>query len=102
MRERGAFNALGARGALTTLLPGEEEGAVASVYAEFVHARGWLHADRVLSAADYETMRRRLDGWSVWDRTLSQVLETFGPAAGRAGPRSVGTQHGGNRRRSPA
>ncbi|MGJ6965661.1 hypothetical protein ACSDR0_27515 [Streptosporangium sp. G11] len=79
MRARGAFNALGVRGALKALLPGEEEGAVASVYAEFVHARGWLHADRVLSVAEYEAMHRRLGVRDGRDLTLSEVLEIFGP-----------------------
>ncbi|WP_329082438.1 hypothetical protein [Streptosporangium sp. NBC_01469] len=79
MRARGALNALGARGALEALLPGEEEGAVASLYAEFIHERGWLHADRILSATEYAAMHRQLNGWGDRDRTLSEVLETFGP-----------------------
>jgi len=77
LQARGAFNALGVREALNALLPGEE-GAVASVYAEFVHARGWLRADRVLSAADYKVMHRQ-SVCGDQDRTLSEVLETYGP-----------------------
>ncbi|MDP9843420.1 hypothetical protein [Streptosporangium lutulentum] len=79
MESRGAFTSIGVTGAFRALLvPDAYEYGVASVYAEFVRARGWLEADRVLTADEYESMRQELSIWVAQDRVLSEVLETFG------------------------
>ncbi|MFF4776975.1 hypothetical protein ACFY05_29335 [Microtetraspora fusca] len=79
MRARGAFTAIGVVGAFNNLLPGGHDDSVASVYAEFARDRGWLEADRVLTADEHRSMRRELNAWVARDRMLSEVLETFGP-----------------------
>jgi hypothetical protein len=66
-------------GAFTALIPGPCEHAVASVYAEFVHARGWLHVDRALTAAEYAAISAETSTWATQDRALSDVLDAFGP-----------------------
>jgi hypothetical protein len=79
MESRGAFTSIGVKGAFRNLVPGDYEYGVASVYAEFAHVRGWLEADRVLTAEEHESMRQELRTWAAQDRVLSEVLETFGP-----------------------
>ncbi|OUC91220.1 hypothetical protein [Streptosporangium minutum] len=79
MESRGAFTPTGVTGAFRALVPGAYQCGVASVYAEFVRARGWLQADRVLTADEHESMRQKLSTWVAQDRVLSEVLETFGP-----------------------
>lgn len=79
MKARGAFTPIGVKGAFNALVPDDYEYGVASVYAEFAHLRGWLHADRVLTADEHESMRQELRTWIAQDHMLSEVLETFGP-----------------------
>lgn len=78
MKSRGAFTSTGVTGAFRALVPGAYEYGVASVYAEFVRAHGWLEADRVLTADEYESIRQELSIWVAQDRVLSEVLERFG------------------------
>ncbi|MEV4745841.1 hypothetical protein ACFQVD_03275 [Streptosporangium amethystogenes subsp. fukuiense] len=79
LESRGTLTSIGVTGAFRALVPGDYEYGVASVYAEFVRARGWLEADRVLTADEHESMRQKLSTWVAQDRLLSEVLETFGP-----------------------
>ncbi|MGW4425991.1 hypothetical protein [Streptosporangium sp. NPDC004631] len=79
MESRGTLTSIGVTGAFRALVPGDYEYGVASVYAEFVRARGWLEADRVFTADEHESMRQKLSTWVAQDRVLSEVLETFGP-----------------------
>ncbi|WP_174361946.1 hypothetical protein [Nocardia brevicatena] len=79
MESRGAFTSIGVTGAFRTLLPNSDEHGPASVYAEFAHARGWLQADRVLTAEEHASIRQELSTWVGQDRLLSEALETFGP-----------------------
>ncbi|SCG69232.1 DUF7710 domain-containing protein [Micromonospora halophytica] len=51
----------------------------ASVYAEIAHHLGWLKLDRALSEAEFEQLSGDTDGWVTQDRTLPEVIETFGP-----------------------
>ncbi|TXK40961.1 hypothetical protein [Nonomuraea sp. C10] len=79
LESRGAFNSLGVKGAFRTVLPDAGEDGVASVYAELAHDRGWLLADRTLTAGEYGSLRRELIAWTAHDRTLTEVQEALGP-----------------------
>ncbi|GGO71717.1 hypothetical protein [Nonomuraea cavernae] len=79
LEARGARDALGVTGAFTTVVAGDYESGVASIYAEFVRDRGWLDIDRTLTTAEYASIRREVDAWVAQDRTLTEVRETFGP-----------------------
>ncbi len=80
LRERGAFAATGVMGAYSTLLPADGlRDATASVYAEIAHHLGWLKLDRALSATEFEQLSDDIGGWVTQDRTLPEVIETFGP-----------------------
>ncbi|TDC59422.1 hypothetical protein E1258_17985 [Micromonospora sp. KC207] len=79
LRERRAFTATGVRGAYCDVLPaGALRDATASMYAGIAHRCGWLDLDRALSKAEYRQLMADLDGWVAQDRTLSEVIETFG------------------------
>ncbi|XVU29044.1 hypothetical protein ACQPZJ_18860 [Actinoplanes sp. CA-054009] len=79
LRERGAFTALGVRGAFARVLPGhDDDGAVGSVYAEVAWRLGWLTIDRVVPADEHRRLRVETD-WCARDRDLDEVLDEFGP-----------------------
>ena len=80
LSERDAFNALGVKGAYSYILPADAlREATASVYAEIAHRLGWRELDRAQSAAEYQRLSADIGGWVTQDRTLSEVIETFGP-----------------------
>ncbi|MEV4296036.1 hypothetical protein [Microbispora rosea] len=80
LRERDAFTATGVMGAYRDILPADAlRDATASVYAEIAHRLGWLEPDRALSAAGFRQLSADIGGWVARDRTLSEVIETFGP-----------------------
>ncbi|MFG1842844.1 hypothetical protein ACGFH8_30960 [Micromonospora sp. NPDC049175] len=80
LRERDGFTATGVGGAYRNVLPaGAVRDATASVYAEIAHRLGWLELDRALSEAEYEQLHADISGWLSRDRTLPEVIETFGP-----------------------
>ncbi len=80
LRERGASAATGVMGAYSNILPvGAVRDATASVYAEIAHHLGWLELDRVLSEAEFHHVSTGAGEWVTRDRTLSEVVETFGP-----------------------
>lgn len=76
---RGAWTATGVAGAFRSLLPSDQGGGVASVYAEFAHRAGWLEVDRVLDAEAYASMRGRTAEWVGQDRGWADVVAEFGP-----------------------
>lgn len=85
LRDRGAFTALGVRGAFARVLPGyEDEGAVASVYAEIAWRHGWLTMDRVMATEEHQRLCLDAD-WCDRDRSLDDVLDELGPPSVRCG-----------------
>ncbi|WP_343952407.1 hypothetical protein [Nonomuraea longicatena] len=82
---RGAFTSTGVTGAFTSLIPGHHEDGVASVYAEFAHAQGWLQADHTLTLHEYRALRAMISAWASCDRTLTEVTTVFGPPSIRFG-----------------
>lgn len=86
LRERAAFTSTGVVGAYRSILPAScLRDATASVYAEIAHRLGWLEVDRALSAQELQRMRAEIGGWVAQDRTLSQVVEAFGPPSVQIG-----------------
>ncbi|NEA27632.1 hypothetical protein G3I70_34820 [Actinomadura bangladeshensis] len=79
LEERGVWTSLGVTGAFALVIPGRYESGIASVYGEYARAQGWLKIDRVLTAAEYSSLAAEHRRWTVHDRSLSDVLETFGP-----------------------
>ncbi|MEV4298744.1 DUF7710 domain-containing protein [Microbispora rosea] len=80
LRERDAFTATGVLGAYRDILPADAlRDATTSVYAEIAHCLGWLELDRALSTAEYQQLTADIGRWMTQDRTLSEVIETFGP-----------------------
>ncbi|MFC4016617.1 hypothetical protein ACFOW4_01440 [Micromonospora sp. GCM10011542] len=80
LREREAFAPTGVMGAYSYILPADAlRDATASVYAEIAHRLGWLELDRALSEAESHHLSTDVGGWVTQDRTLSEVVETFGP-----------------------
>jgi len=80
LRDSDAFTATGVKGAYSDILPADAlRDATASVYAEIAHRLGWLELDRALSAAEYQQLTADIAWWVTQDRTLSEVMETFGP-----------------------
>lgn len=80
LRERDAFAAAGVVGAYCEILPaGALRDATASVYAEIAHRLGWLELDRALSETEFQQLSADVGGWVTQERTLSEVIETFGP-----------------------
>jgi hypothetical protein len=85
LRDRGAFGALGVRGAFAHVLPGyDDDAAVASVYAEIAWRHGWLTVDRVMPTEEHRRLRLDVD-WCARDRTLDEVLDELGPPSVRCG-----------------
>jgi hypothetical protein len=80
LRDRDAFTATGVMGAYSAILPKDAvRCAASSVYAEIAHRLGWLELDRALSEAEYQQLSANINRWVLQDRTLPQVVETFGP-----------------------
>src|SRR5688572_12804718 len=80
LRDRLAFTATGVRGAYCNVLPADAlREATASIYAGIANRCGWLDLDRALSTAEYQQLAADIGEWVAQDRTLSQVIETFGP-----------------------
>ncbi|MEU4828433.1 hypothetical protein AB0H37_41825 [Actinomadura sp. NPDC023710] len=79
LEERGAWTPLGVTGAFALVIPGRYESGIASVYAEYSRAQGWLKIDRTLTTAEYSSLATEHRRWTAHDRSLSDVLETFGP-----------------------
>ncbi|MBE3013513.1 hypothetical protein IL992_30690 [Microbispora sp. NEAU-D428] len=78
--ERDASSGTGVMGAYSDILPADAlREATASVYAEIAHRLGWLELDRALSAAEFQRLSTDIGGWVTQDRTLSEVIEAFGP-----------------------
>ncbi len=84
LRDRGAFRSLGVRGVLAHVLPGYDDGAVASVYAEIAWRHGWLIVDRVMPTEQHRRLCLDAD-WCARDRNLDEVLEELGPPSVRCG-----------------
>jgi hypothetical protein len=79
LRARGAFLATGVGGGFATVMPGyQDDGAVASVYADIAWRRGWLSVDRTLSDRDDRGLREDVIRWCARDRDLDQVLTDLG------------------------
>lgn len=80
LRERDAFAATGVMGAYGDILPVDAvRDATTSVYAEIAHRLGWLELDRALSEAEFQQLSSGVGEWVTQDRTLSEVIGTFGP-----------------------
>ncbi|GAA2359343.1 hypothetical protein Cme02nite_35830 [Catellatospora methionotrophica] len=80
LRSRDAANSLGVRGAFAQLVDGYlDDGAAASVYAEFAWRHGWLTVDRTLPDADHRRLREGAAAWTARDRSLDEVVAEFGP-----------------------
>jgi hypothetical protein len=79
LEERGVWTSLGVTGAFALVIPGRYESGIASVYAEYAQAQGWLKIDRTLTTAEYSSLATEHRRWTAHDRSLSDVLETFGP-----------------------
>jgi hypothetical protein len=79
LRTRRGFTSTGVRGAFQDLWGDANEGAVASVYAEIAHRRGWLRLDRALTSAEHHEIRGVGETWCRKDRLLSDVVTAFGP-----------------------
>ncbi|WJK33118.1 hypothetical protein [Solwaraspora sp. WMMA2065] len=80
LRDRDAVSATGVSGAYRTILPADAlREATTSIYAEIAHHLGWLELDRVLTMAEWNHAGDLICDWVAQDRTLSEVIETFGP-----------------------
>jgi hypothetical protein len=80
LHERDAFAATGVVGAYSNILPADAlRDATASVYAEIAHRLGWLELDRALSEAEFQRLSRDVGEWVEQNRTLSEIIGTFGP-----------------------
>jgi hypothetical protein len=79
LEERGAWTPRGVTGAFAQVIPGDYDSGIASVYAEYTQAQGWLKIDRALTAAEYSALATEHRRWTAQDRSLTDVLETFGP-----------------------
>ena len=82
LQAQGAATSARVRGAFQ-LLWGDQgptpHDAVASVYAEVALPRGWVTLDRALDRQEYDDLDRASLPWAGQDRTLTEVLATFGP-----------------------
>ena len=77
--EEPGFAAMGVTGVYESILPaGAVRDATASVYAEIAHRLGRLELDRALSEAEFRQLGTDVGEWLAQDRTLSEVIETFG------------------------
>jgi hypothetical protein len=78
LESRGAWTSAGVSGAFRKLIAGRYDSGTASVYSEFARARGWLEADRDLTAGEYDHMRTQIPAWTAHDHTLSDPTSAFG------------------------
>ncbi|MEO3852040.1 hypothetical protein ABGB09_31145 [Streptomyces sp. B8F3] len=77
--DRGLWTPTGIAGALQDLFPTRADcDNIASVYAEFVHRRGWLKPYRVLTREEYEALTGRVRQWAAAGRTWPDVTAEFG------------------------
>ncbi|MFC5746923.1 hypothetical protein [Actinomadura rugatobispora] len=83
--KRGIWTSTGVTGAFWWLLPKPHDHDMASVYAEYARARGWLKPDRVLSAQEYAALRAAARPWAERDRVWTDVTAEFGPPSVRLG-----------------
>ncbi|WP_285550657.1 DUF7710 domain-containing protein [Actinoplanes regularis] len=92
LRDRGAFASTGVMGAYRYILPtAAVREAVASMYAEIAHRLGWLELDRTLSEPEFQRLSADVDGWVSQDRTLPELIDTFGHPSVWIG--STGAEH---------
>lgn len=82
LQAQGAATSARVRGAFQLLW--DDQGpsphdAVASVYAEVALPRGWVTLDRALDRQEYDDLDRASLPWAEQDRTLTEVLATYGP-----------------------
>jgi hypothetical protein len=92
LRSRGAFTSIGVPGAFAYVLPEgrRDHAAVASVYAEAAQRFGWLRVDRVLTRSEPLALVERADQWAANDRSLNDVLDTWGePSAWLGGTNNL-------------
>jgi hypothetical protein len=82
LQTQGAATSARVRGAFQ-LLWGDQRpsphDAVASVYAEVALPHGWVTLDRTLDRREYDDLDRTSGPWTGQDRTLTEVLATYGP-----------------------
>ncbi|GAA1664910.1 hypothetical protein GCM10009745_03370 [Kribbella yunnanensis] len=78
LEARGAWSSIGVTGMVRQLMPGTEQNAAASVYADYAHEHGWLVLDRTLTAEEYGVVRDRFAQWCAVDRSRGDVVERFG------------------------
>ncbi|MFC4068330.1 DUF7710 domain-containing protein [Actinoplanes subglobosus] len=89
LRDHDAFTATGVMGSYSRILPADScRDAATSVYAEIAHRLGWLELDRALSPAEFQRLDAEVDEWVHEDRTVDELVETFGDPSVRIGPSS--------------
>jgi hypothetical protein len=82
LQTQGAATSARVRGALQRLWGdhgASPSDAVASVYAEVALPHGWVTLDRTLDQREYDDLDRTSGPWAEQDRTLTEVLATYGP-----------------------
>ncbi|PRX04716.1 hypothetical protein CLV67_1472 [Actinoplanes italicus] len=90
LRDHDAFAATGVVGAYSRVLPEAScRDATASMYAEVAHRLGWLKLDRTLSPAEFQRLGADVGGWVGQDRTLAELIDTFGRPSVWIGPTSA-------------
>ncbi|WP_433626394.1 hypothetical protein [Nocardia sp. CA-120079] len=78
-RDRNAFTPTGLKGALQRQLPDNTiVEALSSMYADAARNRGWLELDRILTRDEYIELRDAITPFAEHDRTLTEVVDTFG------------------------
>lgn len=78
--ERGIWTSTGVIGAFRDLIPKPNYSCgMASVYAEFAQARGWLRPECTLAPEAYQAMVDQVRDWAGKDRTWADVIDRFGP-----------------------
>jgi hypothetical protein len=78
-RTQGAANSAGVRGAFQQLWGHRLDDAMASVYAQAALPLGWIRLDRALTPPEFAELRDISASWSQQNRTLAEVLATYGP-----------------------
>ncbi|MFF1816072.1 hypothetical protein ACFVWG_02165 [Kribbella sp. NPDC058245] len=85
LEARGSWTSIGVSGWVMRLMPGTEQRAAASVYADYAHEHGWLALDRVLTSDEYGAMRDGFAEWCAVDRVREDVVARFGEPSVRIG-----------------
>ncbi len=85
LEARGAWSPTGAGGMVRALMPGTEQHAAASVYADYAHEHGWLALDRTLTVEEYDAVRGGFAEWCAVDRVRDDVVGRFGASSVRIG-----------------